>query len=33
MKATDNPHVDYDDDDSGAVTFLGVSHNSSLGSD
>jgi hypothetical protein len=33
MKATDNPHVDDDDDDSGTVTFLGVSHNSSLGSE
>lgn len=39
MKATDNSHVDYDDgdhdddDDSGTITFLGVSHNSSLGSE
>ena len=34
MKASDNPHVGYDDDDdSGTVTFLGVSHNSSLGSE
>jgi len=36
MKASDNPHAvydDYDDDDSDTVTFLGVSHNSSLGNE
>jgi len=37
MKASDNPHAGYDDydddDDSGTVTFLGVSHNSSLGNE